>query len=107
MHEANPNAHLIAPAYSPARDTSFSDSGGDLEQDGSLRSVSDEKDKLSLAGSIPVKSSGEKDVKETEQTTMKMLNDLLIQTRALNSAERENRETISEKVYRTVDIESD
>ena len=104
-HEANPNAHLVAPVYSPARKTSFSDSGGDLEQDGSMRSVSDEEDKLSFAGSIPVKSSGEKDVKQTEQETMRMLNDLLIQTRALNSAGRENRETISEKEYRTVDIE--
>ena len=105
VHEANPNAHLVAPVYSPARDTSFSDIGGDLEQDGSRISVSDEEDKLSFAGSIPVKSSGEKDVKQTEQETMRMLNDLLIQTRALNSAGRENRETISEKEYRTVDIE--
>ena len=46
-----------------------------------------------------------KDVKQTEQNAMKMLNDLLIQTRALNSADRDNRETISEKEYRTVDIE--
>ena len=104
-HEANPNAHLVAPVYSPARDTSFSDTGDDLEQDGSIRSVSDEEDKLSFAGSIPVKSSGEKDVKQTEQETMRMLNDLLIQTRALNTAGRENRETISEKEYRTVDVE--
>ena len=29
----------------------------------------------------------------------------MIQTRALNSAGRENRETVSEKEYRTVDIE--
>ena len=105
VHESNPTAHLVAPVYSPARDTSFSDSGGDLEQDGSMRSVLDEEDKLSFAGSIPVKSSGEKDAKQTEQETMRMLNDLLIQTRALNSASRENRETISEKAYRTVDIE--
>ena len=105
VHEANPNAHLVAPVYSPARDTSFSDTGDDLEQDGSIRSVSDEEDKLSFAGSIPVKSSGEKDVKQTEQETMRMLNDLLIQTRALNTAGRENRETISEKEYRTVDVE--
>ena len=105
VHEANPNAHLVAPVYSPARDTSFSDTGDDLEQDRSMISVSDEEDKLSFAGSIPVKSSGGKDVKQTEQETMKMLNDLLVQTRALNSAGRENRETVSEKEYRTVDIE--
>ena len=105
VHEANPNAHLVAPVYSPARDTSFSDIGGDLEQDRSMISVSDEEDKLSFAGSIPVKSSGEKDVKQTEQETMRMLNDLLIQTRELNSAGRENRETVSEKEYRTVDVE--
>ena len=103
VHEANPNAHLVAPVYSPSRNTSFSDSEGDLEQDRSMRSA--EEDKLSFAGSIPVKSSGEKDVKQTEQETMRMLNDLLIQTRALNSAGRENRETISEKEYRTVDVE--
>ena len=105
VHEANPNAHLVAPVYSPARDTSFSDIGGDLEQDRSMISVSDEEDKLSFAGSMPVKSSGEKDVKQTEQETMRMLNDLLVQTRALNSAGRENRETVSEKEYRTVDVE--
>ena len=103
VHEANPTAHLVAPVYSPARDASFSDTEGDLEQDRSMRSA--EEDKLPFAGSIPVKSSGEKDVKQTEQETMRMLNDLLIQTRALNSAGRENRETISEKVYRTVDVE--
>ena len=61
VHKANPNAHLVAPVYSPARNTSFSDSEGDLEQDRSMRSA--EEDKLSFAGSIPVKSSGEKDVK--------------------------------------------
>ena len=67
--------------------------------------VSDEVDKLSFAGSIPVKSSGDKYVKQTEQETMRMLNNLLVQTRALNSAGRENRETVPEKEYRTVDIE--
>ena len=105
VHEANPNAHLEVPVYSSAKDTSFSDIGGDREQDRSMISVSDEEDKLSFAGSIPVKSSGEKDVKQTEQETMRMLNDLLIQTRELNSAGRENRETVSEKEYRTVEVE--
>lgn len=100
VNEVNTIAHSEASGL----DTSFSDTGDDLEQDGSIQSVSDEEDKLSFAGNMSVKSSDEKDVKEEEQKTMKMLQELLTQTRALSTEDRENRKT-SEKVYKTVDID--
>ena len=77
------------------QDDDFTDSGGD----------SGEEEKLSFAGHIPVKSSGEKDVREQELKTMQMLNDLLIQSREISRKESESREKVPETVYKPVDIE--
>ena len=77
------------------QDDDFTDSGDD----------SGEEEKLSFAGHIPVKSSGEKDVREQELKTMQMLNDLLIQSREIIRKESESREKVPETVYKPVDIE--